>query len=80
MNHGNSVGVGDGEMTQPFTALAALQEGQDSHAHIRWLTIVCNSCSRGSDALFWPLQGLESCPSADSSLGFISSLGLFALQ
>ena len=50
-----------GEMAQQLRAFTALAEDLSSipSIQVRWLKTTCNSSSRGSDALFWPLWSLR---------------------
>lgn len=50
-----------GEMAHRLIVLAALPQSLVLQAHIRWPTIPCNSISRGSDDLFWPLWAQHPC-------------------
>lgn len=51
------------EMGQQLGQLTALtgDSGSIPCTHIKWLTIVYNSSSRGFDTLFWSLRQLYAC-------------------
>lgn len=54
-------GTGAREVVEWLRVLTALLEDPSSvpSSHIGWLTATCNSCSRGSSAIFWPLRSLH---------------------